>query len=343
MKHTINTQNRMSTFSIKQLFIRILANEFDNCGFDVVLGFESTYNNRICTLHIVGHKRLEVNVNLGYVKQSFFAKRFSELFKAHYCAFFVAEYIKQLERAKNVLPQSYFEGLAFLNAIEVYKAKTVVRVFSPLSHWNEKPKRSYCLRPLEISSAINAINKLILFDSHKMDEKDKKSVRDLHNSLLLYASLPEISYVYECIPVYALVNSLKSLSNFASEDPAIDQEFPILSLFPFHRLDHLAVDDLFLHCLQSGNSFLVGIAIRLIAFLHQSDYRGVANHVREELINALSSYVDCGILYCNEVHKNERCFINDNLFAVKVAVKSIYEYTVMNELGMICGNIHSIA
>lgn len=171
MKHNQNIKNRMSTFELKQQFIGLLAGEFENCSFDIVLGFESSFRNRICTLKFVNCKQVEVCVNLGYVKKSVCVDGCSLMFKVFFCASYVAEYIKQIERAGYSVPQSYFEGLAFLNAIEVYKSEKLVSVYSPILHWETKPKRSYCLRPLEVSCAINSLNKMKLLASSWMNQQ----------------------------------------------------------------------------------------------------------------------------------------------------------------------------
>lgn len=342
MKHKPKKQKSLSTFDLKQQFIGLLASEFENCGFDIVLGFESSSKSRICTLKFVDSKRVEVCANLGYVEKSVYVDGSSQMFKVRYCALFIAEYIKQIERAKNSIPQSYFEGLAFLNAIEVHKSEKTVGVYSPLFHWDKKPKRSYCLRPLEISSAINALNKIRLFASLELNEQEQLAVKTFCNSLLLYAGLPEVSYVHTRVPAYTLVDSFKRLANLIAKEPELAQEFPVLALAPFEQIMQLTVNDLLLHCIQSDNEFLTGVSIRLIAFLHPAQNIQLADGVRRKLADAMNQYIDYSITYCNELSKPGRCLLNDNLFAVKAAVKSINDYLAICGTGVIGGNIHSI-
>jgi len=342
MLDNLKRQKHISTFELKQQFIGLLARELEKNGFDIVLGFESSAKSRICTLKFADSKRIDVCANLGYVKNSVCVDGSSQMFKVRYCAWFVAEYIKQIARAKNSIPQSYFEGLAFLNAIEVYKSEKTVDVYSPLSHWDKKPKRSYCLRPLEISSAINALNKIRLFASLELNEQERLAVKTFCDSLLLYAGLPEVSYIHAKVPVYALVDSFKSLANLITKEPELVQEFLILTLAPFEQIRKLTVNDLFLHCIQSDNEFLTGVAIRLIAFLHPSQNIEVTHDARKKLTDAMNQYIDYGITYCNELPKPGRCLLNDNLFAVKAAVKSINYYLTIYGTGVIAGNIHSI-
>lgn len=342
MKHRMKRQKSLSTFDLKQQFIGLLASEFENCGFDIVLGFESSFNGRICTLKFIDDKRIEVYANLGYVKKSVCVDGCSQMFKVHYCTLFIAEYIKHIERAKNNIPQSYFDGLAFLNAIEVYKSEKTVSVYSPLSHWDRKPKHSFNMRPLEISCAINALNRIRLSVSLELSKQEQFAVKHFCDSLLLYASLPEISYVHTRIPAYTLADSLKRLANLISKEPELVQEFPVLALARFEHIMQLTVNDLFLHCIQSDNEFLTGVSIRIIAFLHPSHNIQFTDDVRRKLTDVLNEYIDYGITYCKELSKPGRCLLNDNLFAVKTAVKSINDYLTIYGTGVIAGNIHSI-
>lgn len=340
MKH--NQKNSMSTFELKQQFIGLLSGDFKRCSFDIVLGFESSFRNRICTLKFVDCKQIEVCINLGYVRKSVCVGGSSLAFKVYFCALYVAEYIKQIERARCSMPLSYFEGLAFLNSIDVCKSKKAVSVYSPLYHWEKKPKRSYCLRPLEISSAINALNKIKLLAPSWLNQQERLAVNTFCDNLLLYAGLPEVSYNYSRVPVYALINAFEKLADLIAKEPSLSQEFPILTLAPFEQIEQMSVNDLLLHCIQSSNEFLKGVSIRLIAFLHPSLTVDFDDDTHEKLVDAMNQYIDYGLSYCCESFELGRCLKADNLYAIKTAAKSINEYLSMYGTGVITGNIHPI-
>ena len=342
MKHNQNRKNSTSTFELKQQFIGLLATEFENCSFDIILGFESSFRNRICTLKFVDYKQVEVSINLGYVKKSVCVDGCSLMFKVYFCALYVAEYIKQIERARCNVPQSYFEGLAFLNAIDVCKSEKLVSVYSPILHWEKKPKRSYCLRPLEISSAINSLNKIKLLASSWLNQQEKLVVNTFCDSLLLYAGLPEVSYNHSRVPVYALIDAFEKLTDLIAKEPLLNREFPILTLAPFEQIAHMSVNDLLLHCIQSNNEFLKGVSIRLIAFLHPSQNIAFTDDTHNKLADTINQYIDYSLSYCYEFSKSGRCLKKDNLYAIKKAAKSINEYLNMDGTYVIAGNIHSI-
>ena len=342
MNLSVQNQRNMSIFELKQYFTRILSAEFASSEFNIVLGFEARFKNRICTLHFTNSKQIEICVNLGYVKKSVDTIGSSWMFKVCYCALFIAAYIKQTERARKNVPQSYFEGLTFLNAIEVCKFPKTVSVYSPLSHWNEKPKRTDCVRPLEISSAINALNKIRLLMPTQLNEQDIEAIRTFSHSLLLYAGLPEVAYVHSKIPVYSMSDSLQRLADLIQREPKVVDEFPILAIAPFGQLKQLTVGDMFLFCVQSDSKFLMGIAIRLIAFFHLPQDMELDDGVYRKLAHEMNLYIDYSISYCNGLSKLGRCLIKDNLFAIETAVKSINNYLNICGAGVDAGNIHLI-
>ena len=337
MKHS-----RMATFNLKQQLSCLLARELQPCGFDVVLGFEASFKNRICTLKFNGSRKMEICINLTSINNPIYFDGSSLMFKVNYCALFAAEYIKHIERARHSVPQNYFEGLSFFNAIEVCEAKKAVSVYSPLSYWDKKPNRSYCIRPLEISSSINALNKIRFRMSSRLCQEEKLAVNTCCNRLLLYAGLPEISYVHSRVPVYALFDSLKKLADHIVSNPALLKEYPILLLAPFEKIGQMRVDELLLHCIQSDNAFLTGVSIRLIAFLHPSQEMVFSDGIYTKLVNAVNQYIEYGISYCRDIPQSGRCLQADNLYAIKTAARSINRYLRADGTGIIGGNIHFI-
>lgn len=341
MERNLKRRKKTSSFHLKQQFISLLSSELKNSGFDVVLDFESSFRSRICTLRFGNDRKVEVCVNLDYVKKSVNAAGCSMIFKVSYCALFIAEYIKQIGYARSGVPQSYFEGLVFLNAIEICKEKKTAGIYSPLFRWDKPPKSGYCVRPIEISSAINALNRVRMIAPSRLSKQDKAAIRSFGDSLLLYSGLPEIAYVHASIPVYALVDSLKRQANIIVKDPEAVQEFPILALAPFAQIKQLTAGDLFLSCIRSDNSFLIGAAIRLIAFLHLPYDLGIDDIHLEKLVSAMNAYIDYSIVYYNELSKCGGRLMNDNLFAISDVVKSINGYLSMHGFGVIAGGIHT--
>ena len=219
MKCNPKDKQNISTYHLKQQFISLLSSELEGCSFDIVLGFESSMRDRVCTLKFLDNKKLEVCVNIGFVQKSVNSIGCSFTFKLHYCALFVAEYIKLIEQAKANTPLSYFEGLVYLNSIEVLKTKETQSICSPLSCLDKKAKRSICIRPIEISSAINTLNKLKIFAIPLLNKQDIATITSLCNGLLLYSGLPEIAYIHTNMPIYAMVHSFKKLGELLAKNP----------------------------------------------------------------------------------------------------------------------------
>lgn len=286
--------------------------------------------------------RVEICLNLGHVRKSLDAAGCSLMLKIHYCALFVAEYVKHIERAKSSLPQNYFEGLVFLNALEVYKGKKASGICSPLSRWRKRPRHACRVRPIEISCAINALNKLRLFTPVELNEEERLAIRVFSEELLLYSGLPEIAYVGTKVPIYTVVDFIKTIGKIAADDPETRQEFPMLMLAPFEQIDHMTTHDLFLCCIQSDNTFLIGLAVRLIVFLQLQYDIKLENCSCEALVEEIKQYIDYSTVYYTEASRSNSYLIKDNLFAISIAVKAANNYLSACGEDVNSGNIHSI-
>lgn len=342
MKCNPKTKQNISSFHLKQQFIDLLSCEFKGCCFDIVLGFESSTRDRVCTLKFLNNKKLEVCVNIGYIQKSVNHIGCSFVFKLHYCALFIAEYIKLIEQTKINMPQSYFDGLVYLNGIEILKTKEIQSICSPLSCLDKKAKRSHCVRPIEISSAINTLNKIRIFAVSLLNKQDIATITLLCNSLLLYSSLPEIAYIHTNIPRYTMVHSFKKLGELLAKNLEVMHEFPILNLAPFDQIEYLTSGDLFRACTQSNNTFLTGVAIRLVAFLHLPCGLEFDNGCHKNLVDAMKLYIEHSVAYCIEASQSKKGLLKDNSFAIRCAVKNINEYLTLSGIGLTTGNIHSI-
>lgn len=342
MNRRLRKEQHIPTFYIKQEFIRLISSELEVYPLDIVLRFESSVRERICTLLFLDNTKLEICVNIGFVQKAINAIGCSFSFKLHYCALFVAEYIKLIEQAKNNTPQNYFDGLVYLNSIEVLKTKEAQCICSPLPCLGKKAKWSSCIRPIEISSAINALNKLRIFTASLLNKQDTAAAASACNSLLLYSGLPEIAYIRNNIPEYAIVHSLKKLGECIAANPEIVNEFPILSLGNFNQIECLTARELLQTCIQSNNAFLIGVAIRMVAFWNVPYNLEIAHDDHCNLVDAMKLYIECSVTYCAEIFEVNQGLLKDNSFAIRCAVKKVNEYLSLNGIGPTTGNVHSI-
>lgn len=343
----------MSYFNLKKQFKILFEKELGDCGLNIILSFESSFDNRLGRLRFVKDKGFEICVNLEYVKKSCFGKDISSKFKLYYCTLFINEFIKQLEQAKHSIPQSYFEGLVFLRAIDVLKSKKAVNICFPAFNISEAKKKksvSVCssvfnankgkksLNSLEISVAINALNKIKKLFADYLNIEELLYANSLCKCLMLFAGAPEIFYKKGEIPKYILPDLLKNTAKLIDEEPEMCKEYPVLAILPFENINNLTVNELFLLCIKAENKFLRGMAVRLIAFfdfsmkLSEAEY----NSLKEEL----NKYIEYSLYYYKENSELSFCLLEDNLIAIKIALKSINKYLGKEKINGDYGNIH---
>ncbi len=336
-----NNLNKMSIYQLKQLFSQLLLNELKNCRFGILVSYELSMKKRICFIKMIKKENIKININLSYIKKSNFVINCSLIPKVYYCCFFIVHLVKQLESVKQVLPKSYFEGLTYYNAIEIYNYKKT-GIYSPILHRCNKNKRSYCMRPIEIYCAIKAIEKIVMMKQLELTDNDRKTLNAFKETLLQYSYLPEISYIKKRIPVYTVINSLKEIAKFIEKNPDMINEFPILTLASFNKMKKLTIRDLFLTCAESNNDFLIELAIRLVAFFHFAYTLDYKNNDYERVIEEMKKYISTYAKFHGKISMQENYFLQDNFSAVKNAVKEINCFLCMNGITVSSGNIHFI-
>ncbi|MCD7822668.1 MAG: hypothetical protein LUG86_01410 [Oscillospiraceae bacterium] len=331
-------EERMSVFEEKKLITGLMQKETPGCGFDVVLGFESGLNERILRLRLSGDRKLEVNLNLGHIGKSLPRVRSLKI-KAYYCALFASEYIRILGRAKREEPGSYFEGLSFLDSVVMHRSEKLISVWSPTYLWDRRLGKAHVLRPLEVSAAINALNKIRIFLSNELTEDDRLAVEAICERFISYSGLPEVSYIHSRVPDYSAIDALWRVLKLAEKEPGIGEEFPILSMLP---LDERTTDGFFKRSLQTENEFINGIALRLVAFLRVSPETELSEEERERLAGAFKKFMDFSLSFCRENHASVRPIERDNLIAIKTACRAINRYLGENGTEFFSGNIHTV-
>lgn len=173
-------------------------------------------------------------------------------------AYFISNYIHCLEAVRNANPQSFFNGLVHLEAINSLTGKNV-DVYSPLS------KASTAFRPIDAYCAVRAFTRLRLECGSRMPEEVRQYCDAQVNAFIVYSQLPEIEY-HDGIPVYSLQAALKKLHRGLSEGTITPQQYALFSENHMCSFEELPLNRFIEACDASGNSFWAGAALRLAAF-----------------------------------------------------------------------------
>lgn len=331
-----------TSFLLKQQLATLLSNECRPLGFHILLRFTSNFQKQTCTVKFEGHNRLSIFLNLASLKGGFSSPRCSWRFRVAYTALFVAAYIDQLEQARNRIPQTYWEGLAFLDAILDATGNHPVKLYSPLSLWNAKPNRTFTIRPIEVRNAIQSLTKLRESPPPGLTETDAVAIRTALDALSSYAQVPEIAYLRGSVPVYVLMHSFRDLADRIQADSGVVAKFPLLTLAPFEQTERLTVSSMLKSCTQRENDFLSGVAIRFAALFSQPTPPALDSASRENLVAAMNVYKERSIAYVSQIPQAARCLLTDNLLAVKKTVQAMNEYTALCGAPVTTGSVHSI-
>ena len=244
--------------------------------------------------------------------------------------------VKIEKRASHVSVTYYFSYGAGMKHLT-----DIIGMADDLAFFGRKDKEYDIVMSLDFC-AINTLNKLRMFAIPLLNKQDIATITSLCNGLLLYSGLPEIAYIHTNMPIYAMVHSFKKLGELLAKNPELTNEFPILSLAPFDRIESLTTNDLFRTCIQSDNAFLIGVAIRLVAFLRLPYGLEIDYSCHRNLVDAMKLYIEYSVSYCIESSHASKGLLKDNSFAIRCAVKNINNYLTLSGIGLTTGNIHSI-
>lgn len=314
------TNRKNSIYAKKILFNELLTKDLCNSAY--LINAEYQWKKPSCVFSFsIKNDSIQLCINLNCMDDNLFFSddRGIELV-VRYRAYFISNYIRCLEAVWNTNPQSYFNGLVDIEAINALHEKKV-ESYSPLSKsWIE-------LRPIDIHCAIRALTRL-LFECGNWIPCDVKQYCETQiDSFIVYSQLPEIEY-HERTPMYSLQVALKTLHNNLLTGKIRLQQYSIFSDNNMCVFEDMLLDGFIGTCSKSGNPFWAGVAIRLIAFSgiqldsSFSDSKGF-------LSNYVMDFQQSCIRYSKEYRGYSSRLTTDNFEAIKRIAQCV-ERTVHN-------------
>lgn len=322
-----------SSYNLKKYCAEYLSKELSSSGFDIILGFESRNDFRTCTISFEKN-HVDLCVNLNAMKKAIKAKEISMKIKMDFAVSFIANYIKYVADAKRKLPRTYFEGLAQLNAIDVYSSGKVMSVYSPLS--STGAKRMKHMYAINVLVAILCLNKIRIFQQTELTEEEKDVIEKMVDELLAFSDVPEIEYSDSVLPKYALLGVISRIEKLPLTSIDTVQDFPILNILPVSGTVDQTINNIICCCSKSDNAFLLGVTVRLIAQFGTLDIE-----ISNNLIDTLNQYREFSVLHYQQMAKGSS-LLRDNLFAIKNNMKAINLYMDFHSISTETGSVHSL-
>lgn len=332
---TMPIEKTYTTQKTVQLLLDQFNQELSEYAYGIDIKAEWTYSSYMFTLKNTGDRRIGLCINLRSIQVE--RKLLSILHKdaVSYCASFIINYLRMIEKAYDDMPTTYFEGLAVFNMITDLQSSKSVKIYSPLCLLRGQ-KRKVTVRPLELWCAFIALKKI---SSEYLSEKAKKKVGQLIEDLQIYSLLPEVSYSNSYIPAHSLFTGLKQILIIVKNDKSVNKEFAILELLFCENIEHLSAERLAGLFLKTGNKFIFEILFRLMCHAPISHNKLISSEMYYPMEKHINEYRQQSVHYYQNYNKVK--LLEDNYLFIRNTVGKANRLLDFYSMSASSGTIHT--
>lgn len=327
-----------NSHSVKIALCNILSQELKPRGQAVNISFVWMYADHVFSFRLCNDREIDLRINLSAVKK--LIQQYGYTAGISYCAYFISSYIEQIDASFEKMPVSYFEGLALLDAICDCRAQKVAKVYSPTSLIYHA-KRSFCLRPIEVSAAICSLKRVSVAFADCVTASARVNIERLTNELLLYSRLPEISYAKSFIPAHTLFSVLNQLREMMTANTEWCNHFAVFRPLVEVNISKLTLRELLERAFPDGNCFEQEAVLRLLCYANTIDIINENEAYMKCFQAAANAYRNQSVLYAKEVEHLQSKLLEDNLSVIENTAQKINH--IVGDYGIACssGTIHS--
>lgn len=325
------------SYGQKMLFYEILSAELGTCRFHIDATYVWKRPEQILSAAFSDAGRLRLEINLHVTKDALFHGDRAVEHSICFRAYFIAAYIRCIESAYDRLPQTYFEGLVLLNALNDRHSGRRVAVATPIAD----KRRPGTLRPLEVHCAILALTRMLLVHAEELSPRERKEAERRRDELLCYSSLPEVAYEKSRQPSHALFSELHRLRQTLASAPQLPEACALFQKNGMQTIREMTVEELLRACEKTEDRFWNGVALRFAACAAPGCSR--AWFAPTDRIPAeAAQYLEDSVTYFKEQRDTASFLLRENLSAVKQTAGRIQLWIAETEFFGDSGTIHYV-
>lgn len=307
MKRVIDTVYRRRT-----VFEEILSAQLGASALRIDAFYESGPREQVMRVCCVDGHTVQVGINLSFKEATTFAGCDDAMgLTTAFRALFIAQYMRCLETAKEVVPSSLFAGWVTLDAIGDVFSGEKRAVYLPDAFGKNK-----WLRPIDVHCAIRAMTgMMMMYDSVLSDEAKHRAERYM-DMLVTYTGMPDVTYEGSAHPCYTVVCEIERLTALIRSQPDVLRECAV-----FRNVQCDDVKRLLDVCGEADDVFLPAVIVRLSAMARA----GWTEH--PVFANAYATFCESGVAFCSEV-RQESTLLRDTRRAVQRLVSGTEQWKI---------------
>lgn len=316
----------------KVLFDRILSAELTICKYKINAFYEWKNKAQIFSLKFIDNSTVELGINLNPVIEDIFSESDKAMeLTICYRSYFITTYLRCLESASDIVPNTLFQGLVVLEAIEYIHGGATVAAYSPLFD----PIASG-IKPIDVNCAIRSLSRMCIEQKGFLSQGVQAKCEDAINWMVSYTRLPEIEYNKPRKPEYALLRDLLCVKKLISANPSLPAQYSMFNQYGILSFDDHTGYDLISN--DSLSEFWAGALIRALAFSENRDF--VLDVTAFPCIRkGIIKFKEDSVVYFQECNTSKQMLLSNNLWAVKKIAMKI-EQTFYDSGSVETGALH---
>lgn len=317
----------------KFLFNKILSTELSTCKYKIEAFYEWKNKTQIFSLRFKDSTTIELGINLNFAVESiFFGSNKALELTIDYRSYFIVTYLHCLENITNTVPNTLFQGLVALEAIQNIHTTSTITSYSPLAIADLR------LKPIDVHCAIWSLSRICIEQKGAVSQGVQSNCENAISWLVNYTRLPEIEYNESNEPEYSVLSDLLRFKKLAASSPEILAQYSLFNQYGILDFNALTISNLLAN--EALSDFWVGVIIRVLAFsenkpslLDITALPIIRNGIVRFKKDCLAYFHECS------VHKQE--LLSANLLAIKKTAMKI-EQTFFENGAVETGALHFI-
>lgn len=318
----------------KILFDKILSAELAVCKYKIKAFYEWKNKAQIFSLRFIDTNTVELGININFAMENvFFGSNKAMELTIGYRSYYIAAYLRCLESATSTVPDTLFQGLVVLEAIETIHGGTAIASYSPLSF-----SVASRVKPIVVHCAIRSLSRICMEQSGFLSHEVQTKCDDAINWMVSYTCLPEVEYNKPKKPEYTVFSDLLCIKKLVTVTPTLLEQYSLFNQYGILNFDVLTVSNILAN--DELSDFWISVLIRVLAFsMGKASVLDVASF--PQIRKGIVKFKENSLAYYNECGTSNKELLSANLLAIKKIAMKI-EQTFFENGAVETGALHFV-
>ena len=303
--------NKNLTNYRKEFFDDLLLNELSNYNYKFVINYEWMKSYKEFSYSILDGALVKLSININVDNKRLVCDCDYDIDLAlSLRGYFVLAYFRCIENAGCMMPQSYCQGLAYLDVINgISKGKRVL-VYSCIA------KKNVDCKVIDVCCMINAFTRLVAEYKNMMTSREIEECESIISKLTTFTMMPEIEYINGKM-LYSYLYEIIELKKGMDNGNVDCGSYPVLGFLSRENFDEVSIEELSKKADLEENPFWRGLILRLGAHFN------CEIELNNCIVDEINRFRKNSVEYAKCIKGKSDDLLNDNYHAIKMNARRI--------------------